>query len=233
MYSLLSVNATVIIALRVISLFLSLQIMEPDLHSIRTFLSSYDRRTIQDIKLRRAAVLLLLYPKDERLHLLFTKRTSTVEHHKGQVSLPGGSADADDESLIHTALRETCEEIGLRSPQVEILGIYDDQWTPTGFCITPVVAFVQSLPALTINQHEVEEIIEIPVSFFLDPANERVQLLERSGKQVHLYFYQFGKHEVWGATAAIVRSFLAGVVRNGASNPLGSRSEGKNPLEIT
>ncbi|MBE0555781.1 MAG: CoA pyrophosphatase, partial [Proteobacteria bacterium] len=166
------------------------------------------------------------------LHLLFTKRTSIVEHHKGQISFPGGSADDGDSTLIETALREALEEIGLDTSRVEILGMYHDQWTPTGFRITPVVGYLPSLPSLIPNHHEVEEIIEIPVSFFLDPSNGRVRLMERSGTQIEVPYYQYGKHEIWGATAAIVRSFLADVIRDDVARTPGGASDEKNPLEI-
>lgn len=187
--------------------------LEPE--HIRNFLSSRIRRKIDDPNLRRAAVLILFYARDGILHVLLTKRTSIVEHHKGQISFPGGSADEGDSSLIETALRETMEEIGLEISGVRILGLYHDQWTPTGFSITPVVGYIPSLPPLKPNRHEVEEIIEIPVSFFLDPANGEVRRMERAGKTVDVHFYRYGNHEVWGATAAILRSFLADLAAAG------------------
>jgi 8-oxo-dGTP pyrophosphatase MutT (NUDIX family) len=193
--------------------------LEINLDHIRLFLASLARQSITDPALRKAAVLILLYLKDERLHLLFTKRTSIVEHHKGQISFPGGSADERDATLVQTALRETFEETGLDTSGVEILGMYHDQWTPTGFCISPVVGYLATLPPLSPNRHEVEEIIEIPVSFFLDPANERVEVRHRSGKPIEVYFYHYKGHEVWGATAAMVRSFLADVRSSGSRLP--------------
>jgi 8-oxo-dGTP pyrophosphatase MutT (NUDIX family) len=207
--------------------------LEINLDHIRLFLASLARRSITDPALRKAAVLILLYLKDESLHLLFTKRTSIVEHHKGQISFPGGSADEGDTTLVQTALRETFEEIGLDTSGVEILGMYHDQWTPTGFCISPVIGYLATLPTLSPNRHEVEEIIEIPVSFFLDPANERVEVRHRSGKPIEVYFYRYRGHEVWGATAAIVRSFLADVRSGGSKSPPSGTSGKKNSLEIT
>ena len=86
MYSLFLAFANAIIALRLISSLLCFRAMELHLRDIHRYLKSHARRTIEDAGLRRAAVLILFYPKDEKLHLLFTKRTSTVEHHKGQIS---------------------------------------------------------------------------------------------------------------------------------------------------
>ncbi len=158
--------------------------------------------------LTRAGVLMLLFQKNGEMHVLLTKRTSDVEHHKGQVSFPGGSVDTGDKDIIETALREAREEIGLNSGQAEILGLFDDVWTPSGFAITPVVGYLEKLPVLSPSREEVEEILEVPVSFFLDDRNVRVKTLERNGKKVEVYFYTYGKTEIWGATAAMLRSFL-------------------------
>lgn len=205
--------------------------LEPE--NIRSFLSSHRRRRIDDPNLRKAAVLILFYAKDGLLHVLLTKRTSTVEHHKGQISFPGGSADEGDRSLIETALRETMEEIGLETSNVQILGLYHDQWTPTGFSITPIVGYIPSLPPLTLNRHEVDQIIEIPVSFFLDRANGEVRRMKRAGKIVDVHFYKYGDHEVWGATAAILRSFLAEISDAGSALADQASAGEKNPLDIT
>ena len=201
--------------------------LEPE--NIRNFLSSHRRQRIDDPSLRKAAVLILFYLKDGVLHVLLTKRTAIVEHHKGQISFPGGSANKADSSLIETALRETTEEIGLETSNVQILGLYHDQWTPTGFSITPIVGYIPALPPLTLNRHEVDQIIEIPVLFFLDQANGEVRRIERAGKAVDVHFYKYGDHEVWGATAAILRSLLAELSALADQTLAGE----KNPLDIT
>ncbi len=86
--------------------------------------------------------------------------------------------------------------------------MYDDFETPTGFAITPVVAYAHHLPALRQNTIEVAEILEVPVSLFLDKRNERVERRARLGTVLDVYFYRFGAYEIWGATAAILRAFL-------------------------
>ncbi len=175
---------------------------------IKELLSTRQRRQVVDKKLTRAAVLMALFKKKDAWHLLMTKRSDEVEHHKGQISFPGGAADHGDKNIVATALRETEEEIGLESGNVEILGIYDDHATPTGFVITPVVGYIKKLPSLSPGEQEVVEILEVPVSLFLDPTKERMVQMERRGMKVDVYFYNFGKHEIWGATARISRDFL-------------------------
>jgi 8-oxo-dGTP pyrophosphatase MutT (NUDIX family) len=175
---------------------------------ITSFFHSFQRKEIFKSHLKKAAVLMVLYPKDGELHILLTKRTEDVEHHKGQISFPGGSLDDGDSDLVATALRESEEEIGLPRESVTILGTFHDHETPSGFAVTPVVAFAQALPPLTPQEAEVAEIIEVPLSLFLDRRNERVKQRSPFGVPLNVYFYRFGEHEIWGATAAILRSFL-------------------------
>lgn len=151
---------------------------------------------------------MLLFPRNGELHFLLTKRTEDVEHHKGQISFPGGSQDSDDADIIVTALRETEEEIGLSRKSIEVLGMFDEYETPSGFAITTVVGYASHLPTLIPNKDEVAEILEIPVEFFLNGANERVKQMEKFGRMYTVYFYNYGSYEVWGATAGMIRAFL-------------------------
>lgn len=157
-----------------------------------------------------AAVLVPLILDEGRLSVLLTKRTDSVEHHKGQISFPGGTVDETDDDATATALREAEEEIGLSPGSVEILGRLDDFEIPTGFCITPVVGLVRGMPDLVLNLDEVEEAFIVPVGFFLDAANEEVAEREWRGRMHAVYSYQFGHHRVWGATAAMIRTLLRG-----------------------
>lgn len=177
---------------------------------IRSFLNSHKRIQNTDPTLIRAGVLLLFYFRSEELHVLLTKRTNDVEHHKSQISFPGGSVDKEDADIVQTALRETKEEIGIPPGKIEVLGLFDDVWTPSRFRITPVIGYLPALPPLTINRREVEGIVEVPVSFFLEEKNVLVKTMTRNGKSVDVYFYQYGTNDIWGATAGMLRSFLAG-----------------------
>ena len=93
---------------------------------------------------RRAAVLLVLYDRAQRPHLLLTKRTDTVPSHPGQISLPGGVAEPGDGSLERTALRETEEEVGLTSSRLRVVAELDDVATMvSGFIVRPFVAVAE------------------------------------------------------------------------------------------
>ena len=178
------------------------------INHIRSFFSSFCRTEINNHTLMRAGVLVPLFMQNDELHVILTKRTEEVEHHKGQVSFPGGTMDSIDATIIDTALREAEEEIGLMRNAVEVLGMFDDFWTPSGFCITPVVGFLTLLPSFVLNKTEVSEIFDIPLSFFRDSSNERIEQREYRGKMTDVYFYRYGKHEIWGATAEMLRAFL-------------------------
>ena len=178
------------------------------LEHIRQFLTQHTPRELYAPGFTRAAVLIPLFLKNGALHVLFTRRTESVEHHKGQISFPGGAADPGDAAAIATALRETEEEIGLARASVEVLGVLDDYATPSGYSITPVAGFVQTIPHFTPSSHEVAEVFDVPLDFFLDKNNERIVNVIRMKKMREVYFYNYGEYEIWGVTAAILRAFL-------------------------
>ncbi|MCU0452802.1 MAG: CoA pyrophosphatase [Bacteroidetes bacterium] len=158
----------------------------------------------------RAAVLIPLIDDDGHLSILLTKRTDHVEHHKGQISFPGGVIDARDDGVVAAALREANEEIGLDRSVIELLGEHDDLEIPTGFVVTPVVGVLRGMPDLVLNVDEVEESFAVPVSFLLDPENEEQGTREWRGQMHPVYSYEFGGHRIWGATAAMIRGLLRG-----------------------
>jgi 8-oxo-dGTP pyrophosphatase MutT (NUDIX family) len=140
--------------------------------------------------------------------LLFTRRTDHVETHKGQISFPGGMVEEGDKDIVHTALREAEEELGIGAKLIDIRGILDDLAVPSGFIITPVVGILDALPVLTPNPQEVAEAFTVPLAFFCNPANGRSELRDYRGERREVWSYEHGEHIIWGATAMIVRSLL-------------------------
>lgn len=172
-------------------------------------LSTYRRRVLDDPTQRRAAVLVPLFTQGATVNVLFTRRTESVEHHKGQISFPGGTADEGDPDLLTTALRETAEELGLRAADVRVLGALDDIFTVvSGFLITPYVGVIPYPHPFQVNEAEIAEVITVPLKIFLDPSRLRVEEHERDGRRVQLYFYAYGPYVIWGATARIVKGFV-------------------------
>ena len=144
-------------------------------------------------------------------HLLFTKKTGSVPHHKGQFSFPGGVVETRDGSRVETALREAWEEIRLPAEAVEVLGLLDDTETrATNFVITPVVGIVRAAVAFEPDGREIERVIEVPLPTLRDPAILRTEMWERDGERHPVLFYQVSAADVvWGATARILSQFLA------------------------
>jgi 8-oxo-dGTP pyrophosphatase MutT (NUDIX family) len=162
------------------------------------------REQVAETGLTAAAVLVPIVFRNGAPHLIFTKRTMTVAHHKGQISFPGGTAEAFDRGLEDTALRESKEEIGLCPADVRVLGCMDDLATISSFVVTPVVGIVDEHAVFTINQEEVAEVFELPLEAFLDPMNHRTGPIEHNGARRTVHFYDIESRTVWGVTAEIV-----------------------------
>jgi 8-oxo-dGTP pyrophosphatase MutT (NUDIX family) len=164
---------------------------------------------------RQAAVLLPLFKNATDYHLVFTKRTETLKHHKGQVSFPGGSFEPDDGDLLTTALRESYEEVGILSEHVRILGRLDDLPTfSTNFTISPFVGLIPYPYTFRPNPLEVDIIFDVAVSVLADPAVGRSYIRARDdGATIEDYEFHVNGHVVWGATARIVRHFLSVINR--------------------
>lgn len=158
--------------------------------------------------LTKAAVLALLIRENGRDCLLFTKRSQTVLHHKGQICFPGGACDADDKDLWATALRETREEIGLDPSLVSFVGQLGQLSTPSGFLVTPFVGRVEKPFDLKPNLREIEEIFSAPIDHLLDPQNFRFVKKQFSGIEYDDPTFTFYNHEIWGATGRILVELL-------------------------
>ena len=181
---------------------------EDFVRKIRHTLSGRERKTIDDLALSRAAVLVPLFEKKEECHLLFTKRTERVKYHKGQISFPGGMVDKEDRDLEMTARRESYEEIGLKEDDLEILGALDDIVTVTQFIVTPFVGYFPYPYSYQVSDIEIAELIEVPLSHLLAPGCFAEREISPGDHQDVVSCYQYGEHIIWGATARILKQFL-------------------------
>ncbi len=178
------------------------------INQLKKKLTSRERKVIDHPPLSHAAVLLPLYQREGQCHLLFTKRSDQVKYHKGEISFPGGMVDEEDRELIQTALREAREEIGLNEEDVEIIGLLDDIVTVTQFIVTPIVGLFPYPYPFQINQVEIDELIEVPLSFLLQKDSFSEREIFRMGRSEWVYAYQYGNHIIWGATARMLKQFL-------------------------
>lgn len=165
-----------------------------------------------------AAVLLPLFAEGGEYHVLLTKRTEHLNHHRGEISFPGGARHPGDADLRETALRETWEEVGIRPPDVDILGELDDFYSVYDYLVTPFVGVFPSGYRLAVNRGEIERIITVPLSHLLRPEVFRTEDWSWKGRTHPVCFYTYGSDEIWGLTAAILKQFLDAVFTGGATN---------------
>lgn len=140
--------------------------------------------------------------------ILLTERTQNLLDHAGQVSFPGGRRETVDSNAVQTALRETFEETGLDRSWVEPAGFLDGYLTITGYAVTPVVGLVRPGFNLKPDPVEVAEIFEVPLAFLRDPSNRQTHKRRLEGRELGYYVFEYGRHHIWGATAAMLVNFL-------------------------
>lgn len=162
----------------------------------------------QDLRVSReqvhnpAAVLIAITDRPEP-GVILTQRASHLRNHAGQVALPGGRIDEDDQDAFAAALREAEEEVALPPNQVKIVGLTDAYKTFTGFDILPVLGVIPPDLPLYPHEDEVASVFEVPLSFLLSPANHERKLIEFEGANRHFYEMWWEGYRIWGVTAAI------------------------------
>ena len=113
-----------------------------------------------------------------------------------------------DESLWHTAMRETREELGLPESGMQYIMELPKYVTPSEFEVTPFLAFIHSDLEFTPCPHEVDSVIKVPISHLLDSNNLNFEQLSHAGKEYNLPFYIFEDHKIWGMTGKIILNLL-------------------------
>ena len=161
---------------------------------------------------RRAGVLLLFAIAGDGLPwLLFTKRTDSVETHKGQIAFPGGGFEYEDRHESDTALRETEEEVGIPREDVELIGTLPPLWTVSNYWITPVVGVhTRSLPEITLhtNPREIDVAFWASLAELQDPKVYARELHQWNELRYPIHTYQIAEHRIWGATGSMVKNLL-------------------------
>jgi 8-oxo-dGTP pyrophosphatase MutT (NUDIX family) len=157
---------------------------------------------------RTAAVLIAIVERDDELCILFTRRNDQLSQHPGQVSFPGGGIEPDDTDAIAAALRETHEEVGVAPALVEPFGYLDAYESISNYCITPVVAWLDSNYHAKPDPREVAEVFEVPLRFFLDAANRRTLRMTYLGREWDVYEFVYAEQRIWGVTAAMLLNLI-------------------------
>jgi 8-oxo-dGTP pyrophosphatase MutT (NUDIX family) len=158
----------------------------------------------------KAAVLILLYPYNEKIHTIFIQRPDYDGVHGGQISFPGGKQEKGDKDLSYTAVREASEETGIDPDQLEMIGILTPLYIPvSNIIVTPVVAWSDHRPGFRIQKAEVEFVIEAELERFLDYSIMKTRPWKIRGETMDIRYLDYDGHVIWGATAMIFHELLA------------------------
>ncbi|TFG08455.1 MAG: CoA pyrophosphatase [Promethearchaeota archaeon] len=175
------------------------------------------RISLKDEFFTPSAILFSIVPHEKNIpyELIIIHRTDRGLKHRGEMSFPGGKFDpVNDQTLQDTALREAEEEIGVPRDKIKILGCLHDMVTLTKYTITPFVAVIDKNQKLVKEEREVQEILKIPITFFLERKNFKEQIILVEDDKFPIFYFNYynpkngKKYTVWGATAYMIASFF-------------------------
>jgi len=160
---------------------------------------------------RRAAVLIPIIERENEWTLIFTRRTSNVSKHRGEISFPGGRFNEElDKNLVDTALRETEEEVGIK--HISVIGQIDDISTISKYIVTPVIGYIEDNSEIThqtINTFEIDYVLEVPISRLTDlEVFSQKHVSYKGGSVLNIPFFDYDGEVIWGATGRILVNFL-------------------------
>ena len=154
-----------------------------------------------------AAVLFPLIEKNNELKVILTTRSKDLPSHPGQVCFPGGKLEKADKNIIECAKRESFEEVGIKSDQINLLGQLDDCITGTNFKVTPVIGLIDSNYIPVLQENEVADIFEVPLDYFIEKNNQKIEYENYKNKSYSYYQYNWKNKKIWGSTARIIVNF--------------------------
>jgi len=158
---------------------------------------------------KKAAVILLLYPKNNELHTVFMQRPIYNGAHSGQISFPGGMYECEDKNMISTAIRETYEEIGIQLPESSILGSLTPLYISVSqINVFPYVAYVEPCCDFNTSIQEVVHLIETPIKVFLDETTKQSGIINVRGTEMKVPYFSIQEKQIWGATAMILAELI-------------------------
>lgn len=164
----------------------------------------YDSLNLKTV--RKSGVLILLYEKETEPHIVLIERPIYKGTHSGQIALPGGKVEESDKDIVHTALREANEEVGVTMADVEVVGSLSDVYIPvSNFLVSPVIGFVNYRPNFIAQEREVAAIIELQLQKLINTQHLAADNIKLSnGLTLKVPVFQFNQKTIWGATALML-----------------------------
>ncbi len=160
---------------------------------------------------RQSAVMVLLYPVNNQLRTVFIKRSEYDGIHSGQIAFPGGKKEKTDQNFEETALRETWEEVGIKSDEIELIGQLSDLFIPpSNFIVKPFVGYCTGQPTYKLDPREIQSVVEIDLADFYSENRifEKEFSSGTSGQAIKAPYFNIRNIEIWGATAMITSELL-------------------------
>lgn len=178
-----------------------------------------------------SSVLVPLIQKDDELYLLFQRRSYSMDAQPGEISFPGGKNEEFDKNHEETAIRETCEELGVKSENINIICPLDIFVAPFNLIINPYLGYISDIgdiDKLNINKDEVDHLFLVPIKYFLENEptlyQTKIEIIPDKSFPYHLtpnkenykfksgkydvYFYKYNGYVIWGITAKIIKNFI-------------------------
>jgi 8-oxo-dGTP pyrophosphatase MutT (NUDIX family) len=184
------------------------EILQNTANAFKEALLTRSPRILDSPQARSAAVLMPLWEDQGQAQVVFTKRTESLPTHAGQISFPGGATEPDDPDLAFTALRETCEEIGVCLDSARVVAQLDQVVTVTNFLITPFVGVLEPGIVFQTNPEEVERLVVVPLAKVLDRNAYKLTKVTWQGMEFQHEALSHNGDIIWGATARILLNLL-------------------------
>tara|TARA_B100000686_G_C16506887_1_gene820034 strand:- start:186 stop:881 length:696 start_codon:yes stop_codon:yes gene_type:complete len=178
-----------------------------DVEKIRQGLAEHNPLKNSQVR-KRASVLIPILESEGETYLMLTRRSIEMRSHPGQVSFPGGKQDRDDECSMHTALRETNEEIGLPEKKVDVIGMLDQILSLHYYLVTPYVGLIPSDFVPIPNIEEIESVFKVPLSFFMKSDNHWSEEKKASPFPLIVHHFEYQGYDIWGLTAKLIFRLL-------------------------
>jgi 8-oxo-dGTP pyrophosphatase MutT (NUDIX family) len=180
---------------------------------IRFACANHPIETLPVNNYRPAAVMILLVESipDECFHVVYTRRTKNLRHHRGDISFPGGTRDPEDSSYLECAYREVEEELGMNRKSIEVLGTLSQHYTVTDFLVQPFIGCVSHPFKPVVNKDEIEYYFLVPLDHLLDKNYSKRTRISYRGTYHYNYDFYYEHERIWGVTGRITYQFLSTV----------------------